>query len=152
MDESISISLDTARVRGLVDPAVTSTPAPQEDDVIEVKILVSDGVGGRVRSDMLLHYPKSEITDVTRGSCVISRLGVEGPWCRKEGPNKYLPEYLDTQAGLNKIFDQVRKHRKQQSKNKTSAPDPNMVVRNLPGSDVRSGAFLTIISSIYHLD
>ncbi|KAL5531228.1 hypothetical protein ACEPAG_4104 [Sanghuangporus baumii] len=89
---------------------------------------------------MLLHEVISEITDLTRGSCVISHLGVEGPWCRKEGLNKYLPEYLDTQAGLTKIFDQVRKHRKQQSKNKTNAPDPNIITRNLPGSDDTGGS------------
>ncbi|KAL5483615.1 hypothetical protein ACEPAI_8847 [Sanghuangporus weigelae] len=156
-----SISFGTAAARGLLDPItstparrkdpVTSTPARSKDpvtstpavrkskrDTITVKVLVSDGVGGQellLSSDMFLHEVISEITDLTRGSCTISRLGVEGPWCRKEGPNKYLPEYLDTQAALNKIFDEVRKHRKEQNKKKTNAPDPKIIVRNLPGFD-----------------
>ncbi|KAL5492658.1 hypothetical protein ACEPAI_4105 [Sanghuangporus weigelae] len=121
------------------DP-VTSTPAVRKSkrDTITVKVLVSDGVGGRellLSSNMFLHEVISEITDLTRGSCTISRLGVEGPWCRKEGPNKYLPEYLNTQAALNKIFDEVRKHRKEQNKKKTNVPDPKIIVRNLPGFD-----------------
>ncbi|KAL5523324.1 hypothetical protein ACEPAF_1591 [Sanghuangporus sanghuang] len=73
--------------------------------------------------------------NLTRGSCTISCLGIEGPWCRKEGPNKYLSEYLDTQAALNKIFDEVHKHWKKQSKKKTNVPDPKTIIRNLPGFD-----------------
>ncbi|KAL5478650.1 hypothetical protein ACEPAI_1927 [Sanghuangporus weigelae] len=146
-----SISFGTAAAQGLLDPitstparrkdpvtstparskdSVTSTPARSKDpvtstpavrkskrDTITVKVLVSNRVGGwelLLSSNMFLHEVISEITDLTRGSCTISRLGVEA---------------------LNKIFDEVCKHRKEQNKKKTNAPDPKIIVRNLPGFD-----------------
>ncbi|KAL5528812.1 hypothetical protein ACEPAF_7951 [Sanghuangporus sanghuang] len=114
-----SISFRMAIARGLLDP-VTSTPARRKDpvtstpavrkskcDTIIVKVLVSNGVG---RWELLL--------------------SIEGPWYRKEGPNKYLLKYLDTQAALNKIFDEVCKHQKEQNKKKTNAPDPKIIDTN----------------------
>lgn len=82
---------------------------------------------------MLLNDLLVEVAKVTGGSCIITRLGVEGPWCIKEGPNKYLPEYLDNQSALDKVFAEVRKHRKEQvAKKMKTKSDPKIIIRDLP--------------------
>ena len=97
---------------------VTSTPATDraDRDVIEVNILVSDGISEwqlSLHSDMLLNNLLVQVAKVTGGSCIITHLGVEGSWCIKEGSNKYLLEYLDNQDALDKVFVEVCKHCKE---------------------------------------